>query len=197
MTDTNDKNKNHRARERKTRLGEQGDSGDAAWRRVTAQTRPLSSAQRNQYNDLPAAASRNSQKKAENAADRAISQTARPDVKMPVREGIKPPPRPILEPKTRRRLSRGRTDIDAVLDMHGMSLVQAQAALTGFVAHHRMRGHKFVLVITGKGVRGEGRLKAALPDWLAAPPLATQIIEYEAASLAHGGSGAFYLRLRK
>ena len=173
-------------------------TGEAAWQRVTAQTRPLSPSQRNRQ--IKSAAPEKPPKKAKKAANAAASSPPQASKATPKMRGdakAKPPPRPALAPKTRRRLSRGRTDIEATLDMHGMTLVEAQAALIGFVAHHRARGHKYVLVITGKGARGEGRLRAALPDWLATPPLAAQIAEYEAAGVAHGGSGAFYLALRK
>lgn len=179
-------------------------AGDAAWQRLTAQTRPLSAAQRNRQKLSTSRAHAQTAKKTEKAvngpaagqAPEAVSKSSdTPTARLAAK--AKAPPRPALEPKARRRLSRGRTDIDATLDMHGMTLVEAQAALNGFIAHHRARGHKWVLVITGKGMRGEGRLRAALPDWLATPALAAQVVEYEAAALSHGGSGAFYLRLRK
>jgi DNA-nicking Smr family endonuclease len=173
--------------------------GDAAWTRVTAQTRPLNAAKRDVYVDADKTGKKPAVKKRKEPDD-TLPRTARaaaPKGPAMPKQKAKPPPRPAIEQKARRRLSRGRVTLDATLDMHGMSLREAEAALRGFVAHHRAQGHQWVLVITGKGVRGEGRLRQALPDWLATAPLAAQIVEYDIAGIPHGGGGAFYLRLRR
>lgn len=174
--------------------------GTAAWQKLTAQTRPLSAAQRDRGREDKSAKSAigKSAKKPQKAAGLAPSKPpsgspARPEKGV----GAKPPPRPEIEHKQRRRLSRGRTDLDGTLDMHGMTLVEAETALQAFVAYHRAQGHYWVLVITGKGVRGEGRLRKALPDWLARPPLSQAVAAYDQAAIPHGGRGAFYLRLRR
>ena len=179
--------------------GTQSD-GTAAWQKLTAQTRPLSAAQRDRGRGDKGAKSAigKSAKKPQKAAGLAPS---KPPSGSPARlekgAGAKPPPRPEIEHKQRRRLSRGRTDLDGTLDMHGMTLVEAETALQAFIAYHRAQGHYWVLVITGKGVRGEGRLRKALPDWLARPPLSQAIAAYDQAAIPHGGGGAFYLRLRR
>ena len=102
-----------------------------------------------------------------------------------------------LLPRTRRRLARGTLLIDARLDLHGLSLAQAEQALTVFVAQARAQRKVWLLVITGKGVRGEGKLRSALPEWLDRGSLAGQIVEYGPAAANHGGAGAFYLRARR
>lgn len=189
--------------------------GEAAWARVTAQTRPLDAAQRDKGHDGHAAFERAMKAPLQKAKNPEKAAATRPSKRPPVppptnRAGPamaamdkplarKPAsgPRPEIDQKARRRLARGRLAIDATLDMHGMTLVEAEAALRGFVAYHRTQGHQWVLVVTGKGMRGEGRLRRALPGWLAAAPLAAQIVEYDMAAIPHGGGGAFYLRLRR
>ena len=177
--------------------------GAAAWQKLTAQTRPLSAAQRDRARGDKGAQSaagkamksaKNPEKAAGLVSGKPLSDSlGRPEKRV----SAKPPPRPEIDHKQRRRLSRGRTDLDGTLDMHGMTLAEAEAALQAFVAYHRAQGHYWVLVITGKGVRGEGRLRKALPDWLAREPLSQAIAAYDQAAIPHGGGGAFYLRLRR
>jgi DNA-nicking Smr family endonuclease len=59
-----------------------------------------------------------------------------------------------------------------------------------------------ILVITGKGTGGSnhggrGVLKRMVPQWLGQPEFRSMIISLEPASIAHGGEGALYIRLRK
>ena len=189
--------------------------GAAVWQKLTAQTRPLSAAQRDKGHDKDQAVKGDkkpakkagakpivSTKKHGNAAASAAPGPPRGGPAMPAKGAQdKPPPlfepSPEIEQKQRRRLSRGRTELDGTLDLHGMTLVEAEAALKSFIAYHRAQGHRWVLVITGRGVRGEGRLRKALPEWLSAPALSQAIVEFDQAAIAHGGGGAFYLRLRR
>jgi len=178
--------------------------GAAVWQRLTAQTRPLSAAQRDRGRDKDEAAkgTQKPAKKAGNAAAPAVSHAVRGGPAMAAKRAQDKSsplfaPSPAIDQKQRRRLSRGRTELDGTLDLHGMTLVEAEAALSGFVAYHRAQDHRWVLVITGKGVRGEGRLRKALPEWLSTPPLSQAVIEFDQAAIAHGGGGAFYLRLRR
>ena len=108
-----------------------------------------------------------------------------------------PSPQSALMPRTRRRLARGSLRIEARLDLHGLTLMDAERALTTFVARARAQGQVWLLVITGKGTRGEGKLRRALPEWLDRGALAGQIVEYGPSAPNHGGDGAFYLRARR
>ena len=183
--------------------GDTHGDGTAAWQKLTAQTRPLSAAQRDKGRGDKGAKSTigklaKSPKNPQKAGGLAASKPSSGAPGRPEKgAGAKPPPRPEIDHKQRRRLSRGRTDLDGTLDMHGMTLAEAEAALQAFIAYHRAQGHYWVLIITGKGVRGEGRLRKALPEWLARPPLSQAIAAYDQAAIPHGGGGAFYLRLRR
>lgn len=113
-----------------------------------------------------------------------------------------PRPQPPLAPIGRRdraKLSRGRQEIDARLDLHGMTQMRAHRALTGFLhrAHHE--GLTFVLVITGKGRSGgeSGVLRRQVPEWLSLPEFRAFVVGFEEASIGHGGEGALYVRIRR
>lgn len=119
-----------------------------------------------------------------------------------------PPPLATLEPKTRRRLTRG-AEVDARLDLHGLTQAAAHRRLRLFLLEAQASGHGVVLVITGKGdperlmslgpAFGEGRgvLKRAVPLWLAEPDLRAVVVGFESAGRRHGGDGALYVRIRR
>lgn len=65
-----------------------------------------------------------------------------------------PPPLAPLGRRERAQLSRGRKQIDARLDLHGMTQTRAHRALFGFLQRAHGEGLTFVLVITGKGKMG-------------------------------------------
>lgn len=111
---------------------------------------------------------------------------------------------PALVPLGRReraRLSRGKNEIDARLDLHGMTQTRAHRALLGFLhrAHHD--GLTFVLVITGKGKAGaeseRGILRRQVPLWLGLPEFRSLVVGFEEAHIGHGGEGALYIRIRR
>jgi DNA-nicking Smr family endonuclease len=58
-----------------------------------------------------------------------------------------------------------------------------------------------LLVITGKGTRSaeeeRGVLRRQVPLWLRSPQLRETVLGFETAGPAHGGEGAFYVRLRR
>ena len=101
-----------------------------------------------------------------------------------------------IDPNLRRRLQKNRQPIEARLDLHGMTAAQAQKRLTQFIMEESAAGHKFVLLVTGKGAGGNGVLRRLVPEWLNMSPLAPYIVAFGAAAVVHGGSGALYVHLR-
>ncbi len=104
------------------------------------------------------------------------------------------------------RMSRGKLMPEARLDLHGMKLAQAHGALNGFILRAHAQGLRLVLVITGKGKRVEddgpiprrpGALKQDVPRWLRMAPLGPLVLEIREAHARHGGSGAYYVYLRR
>jgi len=113
-----------------------------------------------------------------------------------------PPPLAPLGRRERSHLSRGRKDIEARLDLHGMTQTRAHRALTGFLQRAHLDGLMFVLIITGKGrtvgLESErGVLRRQVPLWLNLPEFRTLVVGFEEAHIGHGGEGALYVRIRR
>lgn len=98
---------------------------------------------------------------------------------------------------TQKRLFRGDMKIDARLDLHGYNAAQAQRKLTQFLNQARLSGNRCILVITGKGARGTGVLRSAVPDWLKRSPLSELVLAMAQAKPSDGGAGALYVLLRR
>lgn len=125
---------------------------------------------------------------------RPLAQAASPRPSKPAMPPLAP-----LGKRERTKLSRGRSEIEARLDLHGMTQMRAHRALTGFLhrAHHE--GLTFVLVITGKGRSGgeSGVLRRQVPEWLSLPEFRAFVVGFEEAAIGHGGEGALYVRIRR
>jgi DNA-nicking Smr family endonuclease len=112
------------------------------------------------------------------------------------------PPLAPLGRRERAKLSRGRSEIDARLDLHGMTQARAHRALLGFLQRAHHDGLTFVLVITGKGKAGaatseRGVLRRQVPHWLSLPECRLFVVGFEEAHIGHGGEGALYVRIRR
>lgn len=120
-----------------------------------------------------------------------------------------------VERGAERKVRRGRVEIDARIDLHGETAARARQMLLAFLSRAAMKGHQTILVVTGKGAaaRAEdtrrfepwqpdapslpGVLRRSLPLWLAEPDFAVLVSGYATAHARHGGSGAFYVMLRR
>jgi DNA-nicking Smr family endonuclease len=109
-----------------------------------------------------------------------------------------PPAAPgVIEPNRQRRLVRERDPIEARIDLHGLDQDRARSALERFLAWSHHQGYRAVLVITGKGLRGDGILRQRMPEWLAEPTLRALVAGISRADRRHGGEGAFYVALKR
>lgn len=139
----------------------------------------------------------------------ALGRTVAPPVKIsfaPEDAGPVGKPQAGLDRRTADRLRKGARDPDARIDLHGMTADRAHLACLRFLGDAVARGHRVVLVITGKGAgrdrdgyarKGGGVLRESLPGWLRASPLALSIVGIFQAHQKHGGAGAFYVYLKK
>jgi DNA-nicking Smr family endonuclease len=127
-------------------------------------------------------------------------QSAIPVIAPPSKKPATPPLVP-LGRRERSQLSKGKKEIEARLDLHGMTQARAHRALSGFLHRAHGDGLTFVLVITGKGKVGaeaeRGVLRRQVPQWLSQPEFRTLVVGFEEAHVGHGGAGALYVRIRR
>jgi DNA-nicking Smr family endonuclease len=172
----------------------------ALWESVAKQTKPLRKRVRT---TKPHVASPDSKKP---AMAMAVA-PPKPSPAVRIARAPKPNPAPAAPPlaplgrRERSQLSRGRKDIDARLDLHGMTQPRAHHALFSFLQRAHSGGLTFVLVITGKGRMGaeteRGVLRRQVPQWLSLPEFRSLVVGFEEAHIGHGGEGALYVRIRR
>ncbi|RFB05442.1 Smr/MutS family protein [Parvularcula marina] len=118
-----------------------------------------------------------------------------------------PPAYEAGDPRQARHVARGRVEIDAELDLHGLTQEQARTRLDHFIEFASLRGNRVVLVITGKGHLGESRydpfeeaprgiLRQRFLEWVERTPLRDRISSVRPSHQRHGGRGAFYVFLK-
>jgi DNA-nicking Smr family endonuclease len=171
------------------------------WEHVAKQTKPLRKKSRAAR---PPATEPEARVPAAAKSASASRRLALPEVAPATKPKLPPaaPPLARLGRRERSQLSRGKKEIDARLDLHGMTQTRAHRALSGFLQRAHRDGMTFVLVITGKGratgVSSEpGILRRQVPHWLSLPEFRTLVVGFEQAHIGHGGEGALYVRIRR
>ena len=100
-----------------------------------------------------------------------------------------------VSPQTLRKLRRGHWAIQAVLDLHGHTVMEARAALVEFLAACRRDGVRCLRIIHGKGLRSKNRepvLKRKIANWLMQRD---EILAFCQARRTEGGGGAVVVLL--
>jgi DNA-nicking Smr family endonuclease len=163
----------------------------ALWESVAKQVKPLRK-------------HRAAKAQASQAETQAVAKPPMPPKPIPARAVPAPKSPPPLAPLGRRersKLSRGKQEIDARLDLHGMTQTRAHRVLFSFLQRAHSDGCTFVLVITGKGKAGSdgerGVLRRQVPHWLSLPEFRALVVGFEEAHVGHGGEGALYVRVRR
>lgn len=103
---------------------------------------------------------------------------------------------PDLPLRSWKALVRGEVPWQEGLDLHGMTIEAARAALVDFIREGRQRGFKCLLLVHGKAYNREGELpsiKSHVAVWL---KQMTEVLAYTSARPADGGTGAVYILLR-
>lgn len=167
-----------------------GPEEEAVWSRVAATVRPL--AGRPRVKPAP------SPRVAEPARER-------PDPPKVSRQALaKPVDATTLDGGWDRRLRGGKLAPDRSIDLHGYSRDQAYDVLSRAIENAAFAGQRALLVVTGKGAkdggdgdRPRGVIRASLPHWLETPALRPYVAALRPAHPRHGGSGAFYVILRR
>ena len=98
--------------------------------------------------------------------------------------------------KILRRLGQRRYRIDSEIDLHGLTLQQAEQTVRHFLSIARSEHQQALLIIHGKGLRSDDS-KPVLKNWLNAYlRRRADVIAFCSALPADGGRGAIYLLLR-
>jgi YfiH family protein len=97
-----------------------------------------------------------------------------------------------------KRIKQGRINIEDSLDLHGMTEEQAYHSLFAFLGKAVIAEFRHLLVIVGKGRTGKGVIKANFKHWIESDiRFAKKVLLIEEALPQHGGSGAYYVFLRR
>ena len=103
-----------------------------------------------------------------------------------------------IDRRTAQRFTRGEMAVDGRIDLHGLTLDQAHAALSAFVRGAHARGARCLVVVTGKGKGGSiGKIRTETPHWLNQTPLRSLILAVSEARHRDGGTGALYVLLKR
>lgn len=169
--------------------GKDGEGGEDArlWQAVTRDIRPLRGKKRNT----------SLSQEAVQAVPPKKAIKKKPVLSKPPAPSVENTQPPQLDGRTESRLRRGRITIDARLDLHGHTQASAHHVLEQFIRTGHARGYRCLLIITGKGKMGEGVLREKLPLWLSLPSIRPFIVKYTPAAPKDGGTGAFYLYLKR
>ncbi|QMU59322.1 MAG: DNA mismatch repair protein MutS [Boseongicola sp.] len=111
-----------------------------------------------------------------------------------------------MDKKAFLKMKRGKSQPEARIDLHGMTVADARPALASFIFRSHGQGKRLVLVITGKGRQAQdegpipariGILRHHVPQWLSGGAMQSIVLQVTEAHQRHGGSGAFYVFLRR
>tara|TARA_B100000700_G_C14824574_1_gene751655 strand:- start:164 stop:760 length:597 start_codon:yes stop_codon:yes gene_type:complete len=109
-----------------------------------------------------------------------------------------------IEKNKLRRIKIGKINIEGSIDLHGLSLKEAEKQLQVFVGKSFRLKKRFLLVITGKGrnskpsVHGNIQtIKTNINKWLSDDFYRDKIHYVSKALDKHGGGGAYYFFLRQ
>lgn len=96
--------------------------------------------------------------------------------------------------KILRNLRKGQYNVEAILDLHGMTTAEAKKTVSKFLLQCINDGARVVLIIHGKGRGSQPILKNKLNQWLRG---ILEVLAFCTASTAHGSRGAMYVLLKR
>lgn len=110
-----------------------------------------------------------------------------------------------IDKNTATKFVKGNYKIEARLDLHGYTEKGAFSAVLEFVKNSYIQKKRCILIITGKGLKDDKRpwyeskgiINQALMGWLNNPEIRPFILSVAQAKQSDGGSGAFYVLLKR
>ncbi|RDI46034.1 Smr/MutS family protein [Aquicella lusitana] len=102
---------------------------------------------------------------------------------------------PSISNKMLRKLRKGQYNVEAILDLHGMSIEEAKIATDRFLQQCLHEGIRVGLIIHGKGRHSQTPiLKNKLNHWLRELDV---VLAFCSAAPSHGSRGAIYILLKR
>jgi DNA-nicking Smr family endonuclease len=99
-----------------------------------------------------------------------------------------------LQHKTLRNFRNGKYNIEAILDLHGQTVLEARQSLNQFLTSCQQQGKRSVLIIHGKGHHSKiPILKNKLNHWLRQTEL---VLAFCSATVRDGSGGSLYVLLK-
>ena len=184
---------------------------EALWAQITARTRPLERPVPTLPNVLrtpktkPVPTAVPAPLPAFRIGERSAGPKHGDDLARPIAQALGEAP-VAMDRKAHRRMTKGKLTPEARIDLHGLTLADAEPRLNRFILDAQARGLRLVLVITGKGrVRDDdgpiptrpGALRHHVPRWLHGAVLRSAVLQVTPAHRRHGGEGAYYVYLRR
>ena len=109
-----------------------------------------------------------------------------------------------IEKNKLRRIKNGKITIEGTLDLHGLSLKDAESKLRLYVGNGLQQKKRLLLIITGKGSNSKPNIhgktltiKSELKKWLSNSFYSDKVQYISKALDQHGGEGAYYFFLKK
>jgi DNA-nicking Smr family endonuclease len=102
--------------------------------------------------------------------------------------------------KQAKRMDRGELKVEYTLDLHGMNVAQAHLLLEKCVKECYYSNKRNLLIITGKGLKSpnrEGKIRQGFKEWINSDSIRSMILRVSQATQKDGGSGAYYILLKK
>jgi DNA-nicking Smr family endonuclease len=100
-----------------------------------------------------------------------------------------------LQQKMLRKLRQGEYNVDAILDLHGQKVDEAEKALQQFILYCVQENLRHILIIHGKGKStNQPILKNKLNNWLRQ---INHVLAFSSATPKDGDTGALYVLLRR
>ena len=103
-----------------------------------------------------------------------------------------------VKPVLKERLKikpRPEKQLSYILDLHGLTLQEAYTTVFKFINLHFALSSKSILIITGKGLKGEGKIKKEISFWFETDKFKEKISRYEIEN--EGGAIRLYLKKEK
>ena len=101
-----------------------------------------------------------------------------------------------LDSKTKRKLNSNKLNVDAFVDLHGKTEIQAYEIIKNFIKNCYLNELKSVIIVTGKGINSQGKLKLKTPLWLKSGELSKFLVGFENMPNNKGGDGALFVKLK-